>query len=169
MTIHQLQHYPIVQLFELSAFLGPTGKNKILRWDHSFAYAIRHQLQIDPARSSECCVHPGYAWAMRRTTFDEIGGLLDFAILGSGDTHFAFALINRIDETIPLGLDEDYRRVAQTWGQRVAQVAQNGILVGYVPVNIWHHWHGNRVHRGYFERWYERFMWISTRIFTIIF
>lgn len=156
MTIHQLQHYPIVQLFESSAFLGPTGKKKVLRWDHSFAYAIRHQTQIDPRRASECYVHPGYAWAMRRTTFEAMGGLLDFSIHGAGDIHFAYALLNRIDETIPTGVDGDYRRVAQIWGQRVAEVSGNGTLVGYVPINIWHHWHGSRVNRGYFERWYER-------------
>ncbi len=153
LTIHQLQNYPIVQLFELSSFLGPEGKKKVLRQDYSFAYAIRHGQQINPSRSSECYIHPGYAWAMRRSTFDAMGGLLDFSILGSGDIHFAYALLNRIDETIPIDMHEDYRQVAQAWGQQVAQLAGNGALVGYVPVDIWHHWHGNRVNRGYFERW----------------
>jgi hypothetical protein len=153
LTIHQLQNYPIVQIFELSSFLGPEGKKKVLRQDYSFAYAIRHELQLNPNRSSECYIHPGYAWAMRRSTFEAMGGLLDFSILGSGDIHFAYALINRIDETIPNNMHDDYRQVAHAWGQRVAQLAGNGSLVGYVPVNIWHYWHGNRVNRGYFERW----------------
>ena len=153
LAIHQLQQYPIVQLFELSSFLGPSGKKQVLRQDYSFAYAIRHQLQLDPRRSSECYVHPGYAWAMRRATFEAMGGLLDFSVLGSGDIHFAYALLNRIEETIPAGMNEDYRSVATGWGQRLAQLAGNGALVGYAPVNIYHYWHGNRVNRGYFERW----------------
>lgn len=155
LTINHLQNYPIVQLFEVSSFLGPSGKKQVLRQDYSFAYAIRHEQHIDPRRSSECYIHPGYAWAMRRTTFEAMGGLLDFSILGSGDIHFAYALINRIEETIPINMNEDYRYLAKIWGQRVAQLSGNGTLVGYVPVNIWHYWHGNRVNRGYFERWYN--------------
>lgn len=153
LTINLLQQYPIVQLFELCSFLGPSGKKQVTRQDYSFAYAIRHEQRLDPRRSSECYVHPGYAWAMRRPVFEAMGGLLDFSILGSGDIHFAYALINRIDETIPINMHPDYRNVARVWGQRVAQIAGNGTLVGYIPVHIWHHWHGNRVQRGYFERW----------------
>jgi len=156
LTINQLQNYPIVQLFELSSFLGPAGKKQVIRQDYSFAYAIRHQQQLDPRRSSECYVHPGYAWAMRRASFEEMSGLLDFSILGSGDIHFAYALINRIEESIPININEDYRNLAKAWGERVAQISGNGTLVGYVPVNIWHYWHGNRVNRGYFERWYNQ-------------
>ncbi len=156
LTINQLQNYPIVQLFESSAFLGPHGKKQILRRDCSFAYAIRHEQRLDPRRSSECYIHPGYAWAMHRTNFEAMGGLLEFSILGSGDIHFAYALLNRIEETIPIGMHEDYRHLAKIWGQRVAQISGNGTLVGYVPVNIWHYFHGNRVNRGYFERWYDQ-------------
>lgn len=155
MTIYQLQQYPIVQLFQLSSFLGPQGKSQVLRQDYSFAYAVRHEQNIDPRRSSECFVHPGYAWAMRREAFDAMGGLLEFSILGSGDVHFAFGLLNRIEETIPLGMSEDYRYLAKLWGQRLAQIANNGSKVGYVPINIYHFWHGNRVDRGYFDRWYN--------------
>ncbi|CAF0720817.1 unnamed protein product [Adineta steineri] len=153
LTIHQLQQYPIVQLFELSSFLGPAGKKDVLRQDYSFAYAIRHEQRLDARRSSECYVHPGYGWAMRRTVFENMGGLLDFSILGSGDVHFAYALINRIEETIPNGIHKDYRTLAKIWGQRVAQLSGNGSFVGYVPIHIYHYWHGNRVDRGYFERW----------------
>ncbi|CAF1334421.1 unnamed protein product [Rotaria sordida] len=159
LAIDQLRHYPIVQLFQLSFFLGPSGKKQILRRDYSFVYSITHGEPIDFRRSSECYFHPGYAWAMRRKTFDDIGGLLDFSILGSGDIHFAYALLNRIDETIPSEIHNDYRRLANVWGERVAQVAGNGTHVSYIPVNIWHHWHGSRRDRRYTERWalLERF------------
>ncbi len=90
---------------------------------------------------------------MRRDAFDTLGGLLDFAILGAGDIHFAYGLLNRIDETIPSGIHDDYRYVARAWGARLAQIAGNGTNVGYLPINIWHHWHGNRGDRKYIERW----------------
>lgn len=136
--------------------MGPSGKNQVLRRDYSFAYAFKNGIAIDSHRSSQCYFHPGYAWAMRRETFQKIGGLLDFSILGSGDLHFAYALINRIDETIPPEIHNDYRRLAIIWGERVARIADNGSNIGYISTTICHHWHGNRRDRRYDERWYDK-------------
>lgn len=151
--IDELQRYPIVQLFELAHFLGPNGKSEILRRDYSFAYSIKHNKPIDSSRYNEWYPHPGYAWAMRRTAFNTIGGLCEFSILGSGDLHFAYALLNRTQETFPKNLNKDYRRSVIAWADPVAQLSNGGHNVGYVPVNIWHHWHGSRNDRGYVERW----------------
>lgn len=90
---------------------------------------------------------------MRRSTFNTIGGLLDFCIIGSADLHFAFALLNRIQETIRPSLHQDYQRLAMKWGNRVAETAQNGAGVGYVSTNLWHYWHGERDKRNYIDRW----------------
>ena len=163
LALHELQRYPIVQLFEISSFLGPRGKRQVLRQDFSFAYAVRHEQPLDPRRASECYIHPGYAWAMRRATFEAMHGLLEVSVLGSADIHFAYALINRIEETIPAEMHEDYRSLVKSWGQRVAQVSHNGSHVGYLPVHIWHHWHGNRVNRGYFHRWYCQNLFTASR------
>ncbi|CAF1336840.1 unnamed protein product [Adineta steineri] len=152
-TIAELQRYPIVQLFELAYFLGPGGKSDVLRNDYSFGYSIRHNKPIDPKRYDDWYAHPGYAWAIRRSTLNSIGGFLDFCIIGSGDLHFAFALLNRMEETLRPGLHPDYRQLAMVWAKRVADVAQNGANVGYVPVNIYHHWHGERNDRHYADRW----------------
>ncbi|CAF3958307.1 unnamed protein product [Rotaria sp. Silwood1] len=153
LTIAELQRYPIVQLFELSFFLGPMGKKEILRRDYSFVYSIRNKKPIDPRRYNEWYPHPGYAWAMRRSAFNSIRGLIDFCIVGSADLHFAFALLNRIEETVPPGLHEDYHELAVRWGKPVAQLAQNGENVSYLPINIWHFWHGERNNRNYVNRW----------------
>lgn len=153
MAVHELQRVPIVQLFQLSLFLGPSGKKQILRRDYSFVYAIQHHQKIDPRRPSDCYNHPGYAWAMRRSAFDSLGGLAEFAILGSGDIHFAYGLYNRIEETMPPGIHPDYRHLVKGWGDRLAKIAENGAKVGYVPVNIRHYWHGTRQDRRYMERW----------------
>ncbi|CAF2616849.1 unnamed protein product [Rotaria sp. Silwood2] len=149
----EFDRYPIVQLFRLALFLGPNGMNEILHWDYSFAYSIKHNKPIDPQRYKEWYPHPGYAWAMRCDAFEYMGGLCEFSILGSGDLHFAFALLNRIEETFLTSLNEDYRRLALNWGERVAEIAQGGHNVGYLPVNIGHFWHGSRGNRGYVERW----------------
>lgn len=117
---------------------------------------MQHGKPIDASRPSDCLVHPGYAWAMRRDAFNQIGGLLEFSILGAGDIHLAYALFNRIEETLPIELHEDYRRLAKLWGDRVARVSGHGFHVGYVPISLWHHWHGNREHRGYEKRWSDQ-------------
>jgi hypothetical protein len=153
MAIAQLQRFPIVQLFETCAFLGPGGKSDVQSRDHSFAYSIRHGKPIDPRRYDQWYPHPGYAWAMHRSAFNAMGGLAEFCVVGSGDLHFAFALLNRIDETIRPNLHDHYRAMALTWGGQLARIAANGERVGYLSVNLFHFWHGNRQQRSYVDRW----------------
>jgi hypothetical protein len=147
-----LERYPIVQMFKICYFTGPGGKHEVLRRDHSFGYSIRHGKPIYP-NHPHWYAHPGYAWAMHRDAFDAIGGLIDFCIVGSGDLHLAYALLGRVQESIPSGLHKDYLKQAKNWGDGVARVAGGGAFVGYTNVNLYHHWHGNRDNRSYIERW----------------
>ena len=147
-----LKHYPIVQLFKIAYFTGPSGKNQILRKDYSFGYSIRHRKPIN-SNDSRWYAHPGYAWAMDRNVFQQIGGLLEFCIVGSGDLHFAYALIGRIDETYPSNLHHDYHQLARQWGSRVAHIADGGNRVGYINTKLFHRWHGTRENRSYVNRW----------------
>lgn len=137
----------------MSFFLGPQGKDEILREDFSFVYAMQNGKRIDPFRRDHCFVHPGYAWATRRQTFDEIGGLLEYSLVGIADVHFAFALFSRIDETLPQGLHDDYRHLTRIWAKRVAKASSHGFRVTHLPIKLYHFWHGDRVHRRYDERW----------------
>lgn len=148
-----MKQYPIVQLFESARFLGPNGKNDVRRHDYSFAYSIHHNKPIDSRRYKEWYPHPGYAWAMRRIAFEMINGLCEIAILGSGDLHFAYALLDRVNETLSNELSNDYHEQVKSWAARVAQIADKGRNVGYAPLHIYHHWHGDRNDRGYVERW----------------
>lgn len=147
-----LDRYPIVQMFKVGYFTGPEGKADVLRRDYSFGYSIRHNKPIFP-KNPNWYAHPGYAWAMHRDTYKAIGGLLDFCIVGSGDLHLAYALLGRVNETFPSGLHKDYCTQAMAWGDRVAQAAGGGAYVGYVDVNLYHRWHGNRDDRNYIKRW----------------
>ena len=90
---------------------------------------------------------------MRRETFNALGGLLDFSILGTGDAHFAYALFNRIEETLPARVHKDYRYLAQLWGERLAQLSGNGAFVGCVPVNLQHYWHEHPLLGNETRRW----------------
>ena len=90
---------------------------------------------------------------MDRSAFDSMGGLIDFCVVGSGDLHFAYALLGRINETFPQGLHKDYRHIAQSWGQRLAEISDGGANVGYVDTPLFHRWHGARQNRSYVDRW----------------
>lgn len=90
---------------------------------------------------------------MRRSAFVSMGGLFEYSIVGSGDSHFVYALLNRVDETIPKMLTDDYRQHLHQWAQRVTRVANRGHDVSYAPLKIYHYWHGSREDRGYVSRW----------------
>jgi hypothetical protein len=147
-----LERYPIVQMFRIGYFTGPGGKHEVLRRDHSFGYSIRRGKPISP-NNPHWYAHPGYAWAMHRDIFNVIGGLIDFCIVGSGDLHFAYALLGRIEESFPSDLHRDYHMQAKSWGDGVARVAGGGAFVSYVDVNLYHRWHGDRGDRSYIDRW----------------
>lgn len=147
-----LDRYPIVQMFQIRYFTGPGGKHEILRRDHSFGYSIRRGKEIYP-NNPNWYAHPGYAWAMHRDLFNNINGLIDFCIVGSGDHHFAYALLCRVHNSFPSNLHKDYRTLAKNWAVGVSRAAGNGTYVGYVNVNLYHRWHGNREDRSYIQRW----------------
>jgi hypothetical protein len=147
-----LERYPIVQMFKIGYFTGPGGKHEVLRRDHSFGYSIQRGKPIFP-NNPHWYAHPGYAWAMHRDIFNAIGGLIDFCIVGSGDLHFAYALLGRIQESFPSKLHKDYHMQAKSWGDGVARVAGGGAFVSYVDVNLYHRWHGDREDRSYIDRW----------------
>ena len=153
LTIAKLQKYSIVQLFQSSDYLGPKGKKQILKRDYSFVYAMQHGISTDVKHGPDLHVDPGYAWAMSRHTFDQIGGLLEFSIIGGANVHFAYALFNRVEETIPENVHPDYRSLTKLWGQRVALAAGHGYKVGYILTHVWHYWHGDWANSAYQQRW----------------
>ena len=175
-AIHLLQHYDFCQL--ISSFTDTTGElatswggHRPYRTSSTFAYNYLHQQQflenvtasqkIDPGYFKRKLVSPrfpfgfwpgapGGAWAWRRSAFNTVGGLLDTCILGSGDYHQAVGLAKLPDvhAEMQLGL-EDYTRSIREWQKRAAKLDAN---IGCVDCHAIHHWHGNKVNRGYGDR-----------------
>ncbi|UJR32513.1 hypothetical protein I4U23_019975 [Adineta vaga] len=152
LTMIALDRYPIVQMFKTAYITGSGGKHEILKRNFSIGYVIRRSrfIQQHPSRGY---FQAGSAWAMHRSVFSAIGGLLDFCIVGSDDLHFAYALLGRIRETFPSNLHRDYTKIATDWGDRVAHVAGGGVNVGYVDVNVYHRGNGSRNIRNHIARW----------------
>jgi hypothetical protein len=95
--------------------------------------------------------HPGFAWAIRRQAFNDLGGLIDWAILGSADDHMAKALIGRENRSVPTTMHPEYRHMLKVWQERAEKYIKRN--VGYVSGTIHHMFHGAKKNRKYVERW----------------
>lgn len=95
--------------------------------------------------------HPGFAWAARRDALSRLGGLIDFAILGSADWHMAHALVGTVDRTIGKHLTPAYVQRLLAWQERAEHHIQHNL--GFLPGALLHGWHGRKADRRYQNRW----------------
>lgn len=102
-TIHKLKRYDLVQMFEDSDFLGSDGG--VAYKAKSFMYYAERDRKrvVEWSQSAVTYPHPGYAWAMTRGYYQQIGKLFDVNIVGSGDKLMAFAAIGDWQEGMQKG------------------------------------------------------------------
>ena len=148
-TIEQLQTYKVVQLFSHCIDMGIKGETLQVHTGIMYAH-VNGEKYVTPSKYS-AYFHVGYAWAIRRDAYDAIGGLIDFAILGSADNHTALALLGLVDESLNKKLHPNYIKLCKIFQERCAKnIKQN---VGYVHGTIMHYFHGNKADRKYQDRW----------------
>jgi hypothetical protein len=159
-AVQQLQHYDIVQLFSEAHDLGPD--HHVFARYRSFAHSYSEgvpRLQgagyyggAPPQRDTGITYyhHPGYAWAMRRSAFDAVGGLLDVAVVGEADWIMARALLGEAEQVLYPGISAGYRRAILEWqGRAVRHLRAN---LGCVAGTLLHAWHGPKANRNYWNR-----------------
>lgn len=150
-TVHALQHYMVVQMWQSAIDIGPDGRHVsthnsfIWQYLQGKPYCYGHKGQYYERW------HPGYAWAARREAIDHLGGFIDTAVLGAGDNHMAHALVGRLDESIGKGLHPNYHKHLHIWQDRAERFVRRD--VGIVPGTLIHHWHGKKKDRRYHDRW----------------
>lgn len=147
-TLHQLQVYKVVQCFETAIDLSPSGS--ALSIHRSFMSQYIKGGCYHPETPYQHW-HPGFAWAARREAIDEMGGLYDRSILGSGDRNMALALIGKVDLSYNQQISEGYKRDLRDYERECLQYVN--LDVGYVSGNINHYWHGKKKDRRYADRW----------------
>jgi glycosyltransferase involved in cell wall biosynthesis len=145
-TVRALQNNDVVQLFQTAVNLGPAGES--MKIDKSFGYMHTDSGTQLTKNDRYGFWHPGYAWAVSRRAWDTMGGLVDWAILGSGDRHMAMAWIGRVDMSYPGNIHPNYKAMLKEY-----QLLCKGFRLSYVPGTILHHWHGSLDNRRYRERW----------------
>ncbi len=147
-TLQALQHHKVVQMFHHAADLGPRGE--LMQMHTSFGYLYNSGAPMTP-RKGYSFPHPGFAWALTREAFESVGRLVDWAVLGAGDHHMAWALIGKAQDALPGGLHPNYVNRLMTWQSRAEHFIKRDL--GYVPGTITHHFHGKKKDRRYVERW----------------
>lgn len=150
-TVHQLQHYQVVQLWENAIDLGPDGQ--AMTTHHSFMSQYVRGKPYNYSKRTKYAEqwHPGYAWAANRDAIDHMGQLIDFAILGAGDNHIAHGLVGMLDGTLAKGLHPNYIKRLRSWQNQAEHYIRRD--VGFVPGTLLHSWHGKKKDRRYHDRW----------------
>ncbi len=150
-TLHQLQHFPVLQPWQHAADLGPHGA--IMQTHTSFGYLNQAEIRMQrhAGETGYKYGHSGYAWACTRAFWEQVGGLSEIAILGSADHHSAWACIGQVDSSIHRGMHPNYFRMWHDWQSRATPVTKKE--VGFTVGRIEHHFHGSKANRRYRERW----------------
>lgn len=156
-TIHQLQHYDLVQMFTHYQDVGP--EYDVLT-PPSPGFAGFYQEKRTPlvcdyyghkgGRSTRGRGAPGLAWAATRRAIDALGGLLDVNIVGAGDWYMAHGLIGKMDRCLFPGITRGYKRHLLEWERRAEKAIRRNI--GAVSGLAIHHYHGPKAQRGYQTR-----------------
>ncbi len=160
-TLQQLQHFSVVQMFSQAIDLDPRHQTLgsfegfVSRWTRQNSDVTAHTERYD-------MWHPGYAWACRRDAWDHLGGLIDFAIVGSADRYMACGLIGQMAQCISAEIVREcpnYTEWCFEWQRRAERYIKHNI--GFVDGLLLHYFHGSKKRRGYFDRseiiWKSRF------------
>lgn len=149
-TVQRLQHHQILQPWSDCLDLGPNGN--VLEHHKSFGHLIANRIrrQRRPGEPYKFG-HPGFAWACTRLFFENVRGLMDFPILGSGDHHMATAMVNEVDTSIHDQMSASFKRRCHEWQTKAYRSCMG--KVGVVPGRIEHMFHGPKKRRFYRERW----------------
>lgn len=146
MTSQALEKDKVVQLFDTCVSMDKHGLPAVQSM--SLAEGFLQGLVKGVAWKG---FHPGFAWAAQRDLWHKLGGLWDKSMWGSGDVWTAGAVLG--DHMHDMVGEPNKRFHDILWHAWATVVSSwTGATMGCVPGEVWHHWHGERKHRGYTSR-----------------
>lgn len=167
-TIHQLQHHPIVQMFNDLIYLGPNGETLYTRmsfakrWLGGLEFRSNGKSVVNPvfnkfnfpyANQQESKKGdwgpPGGCWAYRKKEYEETGGLIEFCVLGAADWYMAAGICGFMHLALHRH-SAGYADQLMHWEQKALKAYRKN--VGMVNQTMVHHWHGKSVDRRYGSR-----------------
>lgn len=158
-SIHALQHYDVIQPWSTCYDLGPNGEHITAHTSFCRQFFNGQPLAPDNWREpywignggKNTYPHSGYCWIITRQGYDWVGGLFEFACMGSGDHHMALGFAGLAHKSLPPGPNSAYCEEVMRWGNRSKRHINGNI--GYTAGTIEHYWHGKKSDRGYLSRW----------------
>lgn len=169
-TRHLLQHYPVIQMWsqlhDLNSEHELQGTNKSfasvwmqngskLGGDPSMIYPLENNYALGQSFKNKYPGAPGLAWAMRREAWDQLGGLIDYCVLGAGDWYMAHALTGQLHR-VSKPDSTNLARKMQLWQNAAETSLWNGRPIignlGCMKGVVLHYWHGPKAHRRYGTR-----------------
>jgi hypothetical protein len=168
-TLHQLQHFHIVQPWQSAVNLGHS--ESISKTFNSVGFQVHRGISIVQDRPDGGDVqqpypyptggkytgdprifgHCGYAWACTRAFWENVGGLIDFAILGSADHHMALGCRGFYSHSVHSAMKGPFMDLCHAWQTRAMQLTHG--IIGYVDGLLLHNFHGPMAKRNYVGRW----------------
>lgn len=145
-TISALKTHNIVQLFQTAVNLGPSGE--AMQIDNSFAYMYNCSNTKSSDKYKYTYWHPGFAWACTKEAYYQLGGLIDFAILGASDYHMAMSIIGNVEKSYPTEINIEYKKLL-----KIYETKAKNMKLGFIKGTILHRWHGSLENRKYTQRW----------------
>ena len=152
-TISELKKHEFIQMFTHAYDLNKN--HEVFQTHIGFIYAFNEKLFIDDTltvahEGIKGNGHPGYAWASTLDGFKKVGGLIDFAILGSADNNMAFAMVGDVHKSTGSHTSKGYTDKLIEWQNKFTSNIKS---VGYLNSSLMHYWHGSKKNRGYQWRW----------------
>lgn len=145
-----LKKYDIIQPFDKACWLAP-GNERIKNWKYSYAYGIANGFKA--TEDNLHLYHPGFAWAFRRKTFRDLGGLYPNAIIGNGDMLFTY---NFLHDAVPDFWVKNTLKTTITiedWPEYHANFKRVAPKLGYISIRALHLFHGLAAQRQYKTRY----------------
>jgi hypothetical protein len=154
-TLLALDHFDFIQLFSQSVNLTPQNENQSDITGgvfYNFVHKIKTKNNLGTFKYHIPMGHPGLAWGATIEAIDKVGGLIDFCIHGSGDSHMANALMGDVRSYYQTRQPSDqFLKALDIWQEKCDRLIQKNI--GYIPGICFHYWHGKMHQRQYKERW----------------
>lgn len=159
-TWHALQHYEFVQMFEYFLDLdydhNPLGepKQSFMASYHKHGRRVPKKQHGNgegyPSSGDFWLGPPGGAWAANIKAFNQVGGLIDFCILGSADWHMAQGLLGILEPRKGEQWSNGYSKKLHHWQERALRWIKKD--VGYVSCGLMHDNHSPKKQRFYSSR-----------------
>lgn len=155
MAVERFKKAQIIQLFKRINYL-PRGHRfwkgeKELMLQGVIWQRLIHQNWLERRVKKELPFSsPGFAWGGNRKFFADLGGVYDRNIVGSGDTFMVDCCLNSWDIHGYAKKFNPYMK--EHMGAWRAEFQKKPLTLDYLPIDIYHLWHGSLKNRAYMDR-----------------